>query len=402
MGGECEQVEALRERELQTHPGSDLYLHGPAERHTLLLMLKETSLPTMETQAEKQRPNNGQLIFVPHKDTIRLLEVYVTRSLSLNDGTLGPRRARSKNKWVTMPRKLRRHSSDPSFYLNDGINNDEKIGTFYPGEPSPEEPEKRPEESEKPTKKSKKNKKPSFWKSFLGFFSRKSSEEKDEEQESPPEMPEDSDAVITGLPPTPVNSQKKRSMRRRSIKRRFSKRRLSLIKPNKLVKDLKYDDITRVDSVVSVEPTHHYFETVSEVLENIVHEVQEKEEVKPLSDEEVINRIIALTKVEGDAIDDKLKDNPTLSNFFQGMSYASFQKLADAYLETEASPIHSPPTVLATAPELVKLAFTLDFTARIVGLSRQNIGHITCLGNRYLNDRFEYQQACTDHLDSDD
>lgn len=89
----------------------------------------------------------------------------------------------------------------------------------------------------------------------------------------------------------------------------------------------------------------------------------------------------------------QLKDNPTLSSFFQGMSYSSFQKLADAYLETEALPTHNPPTVLPTAPELVKLAFTLDFTARIVGLSKQNIGHITGLGSRYLQDRFEYQQV---------
>lgn len=75
------------------------------------------------------------------------------------------------------------------------------------------------------------------------------------------------------------------------------------------------------------------------------------------------------------------------------MSYTAFQKLADAYLEKEASPVHNPPTVLPTAPELVKLAFTYDFTARIAGLSRQNIGHITGLGNRYLQDRFEYKQV---------
>lgn len=89
----------------------------------------------------------------------------------------------------------------------------------------------------------------------------------------------------------------------------------------------------------------------------------------------------------------QLKDNPTLSNFFQRMSYSSFQKLADAYLEEEASPIHNPPTVLPTAPELIKLAFTFDFTAMIARLSTQNVGHITGLGNRYLQDRFEYKQV---------
>lgn len=89
----------------------------------------------------------------------------------------------------------------------------------------------------------------------------------------------------------------------------------------------------------------------------------------------------------------QLKDNPTLTSFFQRMSYSSFQLLADAYLNEEASPIHNPPTVLPTAPELVKLAFTYDFTAKVARLSRQNVGHITGLGNRYLQERFEYQQV---------
>lgn len=76
------------------------------------------------------------------------------------------------------------------------------------------------------------------------------------------------------------------------------------------------------------------------------------------------------------------------------MSYSAFKKLADAYLETETTPTVSKQlTVLPTAPELVKLAFTLDFTARMAALSRQNIGHITGLGNRYLQDRFEYTQV---------
>lgn len=348
----------------------------------------------METLKEKQRPSNGQLIYVPHKDTIRLLEVYVKRSLSLNDGTLGVRTAGRKEKWVTMPKRHRRHSSDPSLHLADN-SKDSEIGSFSGVETPADRSEACPEEPEKPAKKSRKNKKPSLWKTFVGLFSRKSSEDKDDEEDSPPEMTETSGAATTCLPATPI--------RRKPTKRRFSKRRLS-IKLNKPAKDLNTDDITGVEAVVSVEPTYAYYEKVSEELEKIVHEVKEKEEVKPLSDEEVINRIIALTKEQGDAIDYKLKDNPTLSNFFQGMSYSAFQKLADAYLEKETTPTHNPQTILPTAPELVKLAFTLDFTARVAGLSRQNVGHITCLGNRYLQDLFEYKQACSDHpwSDSDD
>lgn len=84
------------------------------------------------------------------------------------------------------------------------------------------------------------------------------------------------------------------------------------------------------------------------------------------------------------------------------MSYTSFQQLADTYLETEMTPTerdHAP--VFPTAPELVKLAFTLDFTARVAGLSRQNVGHITGLGARYLEDRFAYQQvSCSNRTTS--
>lgn len=79
------------------------------------------------------------------------------------------------------------------------------------------------------------------------------------------------------------------------------------------------------------------------------------------------------------------------------MTYSSFQKLADAYLETEVTPTHYPPTVPHTAPELIKLAFTYDFTAKVARLSRQNVGHITGLGNRYLEDRFEYKQVRIRH-----
>ncbi|XP_022056333.1 uncharacterized protein LOC110955583 [Acanthochromis polyacanthus] len=358
----------------------------------------------MEMQEENQRLEGGQLISVPHKDTIRLLEVYVKRSLSMNDGFLGDKRPSKKEKWVTMAKRHRRHSSDPSLHLAEGLS-DEEIGVFSVVEPPNSLPETCPEEPEKPKKKKKKKKKktkkPSLWKSFVGLFSPKSSKDKeedkeeDEEDDSPPDMSEPS------APATPVTLRKK-SMKRKSLRRRFSKKRLSLIKINKPGKDLNPDDITGVEAVISVEPTYSYYEKVTEELEKIVHEV--KDEAKPLSDEEVLERIIALTKEQGDAINGKLRENPTLSNFFQGMTYSSFQKLADDYLQKEAPPIHNPPTVLPTAPELVKLAFTLDFTARIAGLSRQSVGHITGLGNRYLQDRFKYRQACTDHpwSDSDD
>ncbi|XP_060899357.1 uncharacterized protein LOC132978241 [Labrus mixtus] len=356
----------------------------------------------METQTQQQSTNNNaQLISVPHKDTVRLLEVYVKRSLSLNDRTLGDVKGARKEKWVTLPKKLRRHSSDPSFDLL-GLNIVESGG--FSGVDTPlDQPETSHKELEKPNKKIKKR---SFWKNVISLISWKSMEE--EEEDSPSEIPEaskdgeTSDVTTQCLPTTPVTVQKRKAMKRKSLRRRFSKR--TLTKHNKSAKDVNPAEITRVQDAISVKPTDAYYEKFSEELEKIVHEVQEKEEVKQLSNEELINRIIALTKQQGDRIDDKMKDNPTLSSFFQGMSYSLFQQLVDAYVKKEATPTHNPPTVLPTAPELVKLAFTLDFTARIAKLSRQNVCHITGLGSRYLQDRFEYQQVCTDHpwSDSDD
>lgn len=211
----------------------------------------------METQTENQRPennNNGQLISVPHKDTIRLLEVYVKRSLSLNDGALGNKKGR-KDKWVTMPNRQRRHSSDPSIHLMElPGSNEEVVGPFSAVEPPASVPvtlheEKPPSPPEKPPKKPK-NKKPSFWKNFVGFFSRKNSEEKDEDEDSRTEMQEtvrEEDMVTSCLPAATVTLQKKKSTRRKSIKKRLSMRGRSTTKLNKSVKDLNIADISRVE-----------------------------------------------------------------------------------------------------------------------------------------------------------
>ncbi|XP_061689772.1 uncharacterized protein LOC133508078 [Syngnathoides biaculeatus] len=343
----------------------------------------------MEAQAAQRWPNNSPVISVAPNDTRRLLEVYVKRSLSLCGESAGISRAERELKWVTIPKRHRRHSSDPSIHLALGMSEDSRVPTISSADPPPDNQVR---------KVPKKNKKLSLWKNFLDLFSRKSTEEKDEEPACPDDPPAASDNDLdlgsVCLPASTPASSTKKSLK--GLKRRFSKRRLSLMKFNKR-EELNAEDITSIEAVVSVEPTISYYEKVSEELERILHEVKENEEAETMSDEEVINRIIDLTKEHGDAMDNKIKDNATLSNFFKGMSYSSFRSLVDDYLENEASPTLAQPTVLPTAPELVKLAFTLDITARVAGLSRQNVGHITGLGNRYLQDRFEYKQACSDH-----
>lgn len=170
------------------------------------------------------------MISVPPRDTARLLEMYVKRSLSLNEGT--HKAALRKEKWVTVPDKQRRHSSDPSIHLTPSLENstDGEIDAFAPIE-TVTKPEKGPEESEKPTKISKKTKKTSFWKNIFGIFTRKANEDKDDEQDSSSDK-SSPDAAITCLPITPVALPKK-PLRRKSLKRRFSIRPLSQIKLNK-------------------------------------------------------------------------------------------------------------------------------------------------------------------------
>lgn len=209
----------------------------------------------METPTDNHRPSHGQLISVPRKDTVRLLEVYVKRSLSLNDGLLGDKKSRRKEKWVTVPRKHRLHSSDPSIHLTEDLD-DGEIGPFSAVESPTKEPETIYEEPQKPTrkptkklaKKSKKNKKPSFWKNLFGFFSRLGSEDKSEDEDGPletpvvPQVKEPSDSLPACLPTTPVATPKRMLLRKKSKRRRFSKRRISLRN-----KSMNPPDITRVD-----------------------------------------------------------------------------------------------------------------------------------------------------------
>lgn len=206
----------------------------------------------METKAENRKSLNGQLISVPHRDTIRLLEVYIKRSLSLNDSEYSEKEPKKKEKWVTNPRRTRLHSSDPSLHMPD-LQRDSEIGPFTEYKSSLNHPDKIDEESQKPTKKSKKNKKSSFWKNLISFFNLKNNEEKSEEEDASPEIdvpqPEGSSDSVTSYPSntpnTPNPSQKRKILRKKPIRRRFSKQRLSLVKLNRSGKD--HAEITRVD-----------------------------------------------------------------------------------------------------------------------------------------------------------
>lgn len=209
----------------------------------IFLLLFSSLEPTMETATERVRPAHSQIISVPHKDTVRLLEVYVKRSLSLNDGSLRPKKEGNKEKWVTLPKRYRRSSSDPSLHLHEGLNHRES-GTPSVAEPQANESVRHHEEPEQPAiklKKSKKNKKPSFWRTLLGIFK---NEDKDEVRDTPSEVFDHSDQSTNCLPTTQSSSHKK-SLRKKSLRRKLSKK-LSL-RSSKFGKDLNSTDSTGVE-----------------------------------------------------------------------------------------------------------------------------------------------------------
>lgn len=226
----------------------------PISLNSLLYVFYSVSGSTMETDTENGRPNNGQLISVTHRDTIRLLEVYVKRSLSLNDGTLDTRKTERRQKWVTTPKKrMRRHSSDPSVYLGE-LPGDGEIATFAAVETPTDKLETLDDEPEKTRKKSKKNKKPSLWKSFLGLFVRKGSEENHGEQDNPLDTPDPlpkdktPDTPATGLPTTTNTVQRRKSTKKKSKRKRLSRLSLKRLSKADISKDVNPADISGVES----------------------------------------------------------------------------------------------------------------------------------------------------------
>lgn len=89
----------------------------------------------------------------------------------------------------------------------------------------------------------------------------------------------------------------------------------------------------------------------------------------------------------------QLKENTTISSYFNTITYRSFQQLADQYVNSKVTQQTTQPPVVG--PELVKFAFTLDFTARVAALSRHAPGHILGFGNQYLKERFT--NMCESH-----
>ncbi|XP_064156204.1 uncharacterized protein LOC135234966 isoform X2 [Anguilla rostrata] len=370
---------------------------------------QESRMMMMAEPPEQPDPGGRALLCLGRRDTSRLLEAYVRRSLSLNDGS-PPRRPKA-SKWTAVAKRLRpgtvRSSSDGSAHLwRRRLGGAGRV-------PSPAEapPTGRPP---KPSlaggslrRNDRKEKGSSTLKGFLDLFSRKAREPRSER------------TGACGAPDSPARSVsptfhfqggvEQHSQRGpTSSGKRCSVLTLSHHSPESAqtqrAPSFRILPGTEQAEVVSVEPTSAYYENVSQELERIVKEVKDSpsEEVQPCfagarkrartgaaealsSDEETIEKIISLLKQQGDDFNVRIKESAGASSFFQSLSYGAFRQLADRYVEEEV-PSELPADT--AAPELVKFAFTLDFTAKVAGLSNQAVSRIMGFGNQYLQDRF--------------
>ncbi|XP_051562442.1 uncharacterized protein LOC127445950 [Myxocyprinus asiaticus] len=425
---------------------------------------------------EECTQHSPQLLLVGEKDRKQLLEVYVKRSLSLNDRTQGHLiKGQKSRKCISIAERNNRgriYSSDASINLSSQASITEENVRMYKPFPEPEVDkhsetlsEKKPKKwkikgsvrrnvgsnasqksngkskklfqrldkdkeegektsdvlppkantnsvdvhtkmsdklesskEEKKDKESKRTKKPTVWKSFLSLFTRGLDHPRVKEP-LPPLKP--STLEMSCLPIHEVLSKGEDGMRRT----KSSKKKQSL---ERSLKWRRSGDMSKGKSVEMVEQNSCYYEKVSEELEKIVHEVKDSPgdgytSFQPTVQnggkisQEAIKRITELIKQEGDLIDDKLKENSFVSSFLESsFSYRSFQQMADQYVQSEVPNKKTHPTVVA--PELVKFAFTLDFTARVANLHRQATGHIMGLGNQYLQDRFTHMSESHPHL----
>ncbi|CAM4682503.1 unnamed protein product [Leuciscus chuanchicus] len=349
------------------------------------------------TNMFKSASRNSQLLLLDQKCAKCLLETYVKRSLSLNEGC-------KKHQLKQLKRvkrneregsQARRASSDPS---NHCLSAERLLKVNTCPECTTSASDLLCKDLKAPKSKAKGR---SPLRGFLKLFSKKKSDLKvNGEGVSETDCGQSTTEWRSGTsyessPGHTETLRKKHSLKNILFRDQHVEQRESL----RCVEEL---------SDVSADSSNTYFERVSEELEWIVNEIHfsPKDESAPLpsgacvgdrsssgdSGDDNTERIISLLKQNGDIIDQKISKNKGVQDFLQKLTYSSFQQLADRYISQIPSPL---PQTTDASPELVKLAFTLDFTAKVAGLCSQTVGRIMGFGNQYLQDSFT--QMCAAH-----
>ncbi|XP_041084840.1 apoptosis facilitator Bcl-2-like protein 14 isoform X2 [Polyodon spathula] len=376
--------------------------------------------PAVET-LQGAPPLDPRLLSLGRKDAERVLELYVRRSLSLNDGPGRDRKPRGRGGdrrgAKNVKGEVRRSISEL-----DHLGPSSEVGkeVKVPVEPKLSESPTRSvtplgSSTEKPKKASKKGKK-SVLKGLFSFFWKKSSEEKEDQEPTSEEKPASGSTESQGAPAgclpvtrqfsedhySPTTPRPAKPLKRKStLRKSFSFKSRGTDAPKKPTFLALRGNVHKQEAP-ETQPQYSYYEQVSVEMERIV-KAQEPvlEEVSqsaapPAADLDTdgtisagdqlrIDQIVSLLQREGDIIDEKLKESTDLNSFFQSMTYSSFQQLADRYVETSEVRGQQPQV---SPPELVKFAFTLDITAKVAGICNHTVNRIMGFGNKYLQDRF--------------
>ncbi|XP_038676613.1 uncharacterized protein LOC119978807 [Scyliorhinus canicula] len=359
----------------------------------------------------------------------RVVEVYIKRSLSLKeDGS------RFKElKWRSLPAKVpqisvsHRYGAGSSELATRGrargtVSQASEDGTALSASNSlSAEPDMVKEGGKGRSKDKKKGKKSqTFLGKIASFLWRKKGDEKKDEgckrskESAPPQVERPPDETgeqldTQGAPEELATTHKSKSKRKSSLRRVFSFKRNNLevkesgsggpgTSTSKAVrpKHLDLRDVCRPRPGKADRGSEHLYEQVSDEVDRIVRTLessegnennlnrrrlrQEADGLKESVDSSIC-KIIEILQNVGDHVDTELQGNPLLSTFFKDISYNSFKELADQYIEREVSS-----KVTQENPDLVKFAFTLDFTAKVAGICNHQIKRITGFGSQYLQE----------------
>ncbi|XP_018104663.1 uncharacterized protein LOC108709393 isoform X2 [Xenopus laevis] len=250
-------------------------------------------------------------------------------------------------------------------------------------------------------------KKQSWFKNFFGSLFKKKDDKKEERTTSC--VPEDN-ATISSEPVHP-QPPKKTIGRKNSIRKAFSfkKKAAEEVNVSQAEADCESNSKPKKPTVLQLQhicrpssfrgskkKKDHFYDKVTNEIEQIVKESDNlaahtrKESLgDELTSEEaedpdvLIKKIVSILRKEGDKLNKKVKEDPTLSSFFREISYNSFKNLADVYVDKEVKN-----KVSDVMPEDIQFAYSVDFTAKVACISSHPVNRIMGFGSRYLQDTF--------------
>ncbi|XP_034567622.1 bcl-2-like protein 12 isoform X2 [Notolabrus celidotus] len=147
------------------------------------------------------------------------------------------------------------------------------------------------------------------------------------------------------------------------------------MQPTSQTDDLSIKEKGPVPSPTLVSPNHppEFYEEVAEKLEQIAQQSTSIKKRSPIAQnppmcekEVVVQRLVQVLSLEGDAINNKIQSDPFLRSSLNRLSYPSFAKLLDTFSRTEVTEAPALPEAPSSSPTLRRMAVTMEVSRRIV------------------------------------